>query len=169
MPTEGKSGAVNGLRVKAHVWEDNSCLESSLLEGKAEHNQVRDLCLLTQLFLRADTRGYKQDQWFALELFNLLPSQAGNQDRSRCFTPKTKRLSNALCSRASSGADTAPRLLRSSPSPRASSRGISTGCSLPKPLPAGSQGAPAAGGKLSTQPPPPRLERASLGSCQGDS
>lgn len=55
--TEGKSGAVNGLRVKAPAWEDNSCPECSLLEGKAEHNQVRDLCLLTQLFLKADIRG----------------------------------------------------------------------------------------------------------------
>lgn len=65
---------MNRLRVKAHVWEDNSCPESSLLEGKAERNQVRDLCFLTQLFLKADTRGYKKDQWFVLELFNLVPS-----------------------------------------------------------------------------------------------
>lgn len=129
MPTEGKSKAVNGLRVKAHVWENNSCPESSLLEGKAEHNQVRDLCLLTQLFLKRDTRGYKQDQWFVLELFNLLPSKVGDQNLSRCFTSKTTRLSNALCSRASSGPDTAPRLLQSSPSPHASDRGIPTGCS----------------------------------------
>lgn len=47
-----------------------------------------------------------------------------------CFTPKPTRLSDALCSRASSGPDTAPRLLQSSPSPRASNRGTSTGCSL---------------------------------------
>jgi len=74
MPTEGKSGALNGLIVKAHIQESNSCPKSSLLAGKTEHNQVRNLCLLTQLFLKADVRGYTQDKWFVLELFNLLPS-----------------------------------------------------------------------------------------------
>lgn len=100
---------------------------ANLVEPRRGHKPAQGHVLaLSQLFLKAGTKGYKWDQWFVLELFNLLPSQAEIGTSAGALHPKKIRLSSAPCSRASSGPDTAPRLLGSYSSSSASSRGIST-------------------------------------------
>lgn len=115
-----------GTRQPQYLQGQCAAQRANLTEPRRGHKPARGHVLpLSRLFLEADAKGYKRDQWFVLELFKSFPSQAEDGDLSRCFASRNTRLSSAPCSRASSGPDTAPRLLGSSASSCTSSRGIS--------------------------------------------